>query len=435
MPAEKRKASAAAPLDKSIRNGMLKAEKNGAKPPIRRRVLMLTLEMIEDARVALQGVARVTPLNPAKNLGKNVYIKAENLQLTGAFKLRGAYNKIRSLTPEERAKGVVACSAGNHAQGIALSATKLGIRSVICMPAGAPISKVEATKSYGAEVVLVPGVYDDAAAEAERLTREKGYTFAHPFNDELVMAGQGTIGLEILDQLPDVEQVVVPIGGGGLISGVACAIKNKKPNCRVIGVQAAGAASMYVSRQEGHPVELPKVATIADGIAVKKPGDLTFELCRKYVDEIVTVRDDEIATAILALMEDQKTVAEGAGATPVAAVMFGKVDVTDRKTVCLVSGGNVDVTTLSRIITKGLSKSGRITEVTTKVPDKPGSLLQLLQIVAKTGANIISISHSREDKQSDVGACIVSMVLETRNLQHVDDIERELTANGYPLMS
>lgn len=396
---------------------------------------MLTLEMIQEAQAALRGVTRITPLNPAKKLGKNVYIKSENLQLTGAFKLRGAYNKIRSLTEEEAKRGVIACSAGNHAQGIALSAAKLGIKSIICMPAGAPISKVEATRNYGAEVVLVPGVYDDAAAEAARLTREQGYTFAHPFNDELVMAGQGTIGLEILEQLPEVEQVAVPIGGGGLISGVACAIKSLKPSCRVVGVQAAGAAGMYVSQRAGRPLRLPGVSTIADGIAVKEPGDLTFALCAKYVDEIVTVKDDEIATAILALMEDQKTVAEGAGAAPVAAVMFGKVDVTDRKTVCLVSGGNVDVTTLSRIITKGLSKSGRLAEFSAKIADKPGSLLGLLQVVSDTGANILSINHSREDKHADVGACIVSMVLETRNAQHVDDIERELHANGYEVLS
>jgi len=390
---------------------------------------MLTLEMIQAAQTVLRGVARITPLNPAKKLGKNVYIKSENLQLTGAFKLRGAYNKIRSLTEEEAKRGVIACSAGNHAQGIALSAAKLGIKSIICMPAGAPISKVEATRNYGAEVVLVPGVYDDAAAEAARLTREKGYTFAHPFNDELVMAGQGTIGLEILEQLPEADQVVVPIGGGGLISGVACAIKSLKPSCRVVGVQAAGAAGMYVSQRAGRPLKLPNVSTIADGIAVKEPGDLTFALCAKYVDEIVTVKDDEISTAILALMEDQKTVAEG------AAVMFGKVDVTDRKTVCLVSGGNVDVTTLSRIITKGLSKSGRLAEFSAKIADKPGSLLGLLQVVSDTGANILSINHSREDKHADVGACILSMVLETRNAQHVDDIERELHDNGYEVLS
>ncbi len=390
--------------------------------------------MIKDAREAMKGVARVTPLNPAKSLGRNVYIKSENLQLTGAFKLRGAYNKIRSLSPEERERGVIACSAGNHAQGIALSATRLGIKSVICMPAAAPLSKIEATKNYGAEVVLVPGVYDDAAAEAERLVREKGYTFAHPFNDELVMAGQGTIGLEILEQLPEVDQVVVPIGGGGLICGVACAIKSLKPSCRVIGVQAAGAASMYASRKEGKPVKLPEVSTIADGIAVKMPGDKTFELCEKYVDEIVTVKDDEIATAILKLMEDQKTVAEGAGATPVAAVMFGKVDVTDKKTVCLVSGGNVDTTMLSRIIARGLSKSGRMTRIIARVVDKPGSLVQLLKIVAGTGANILDITHEREERHTDIGHCLVHITLETRNPQHVDDIDMELRAHGYELL-
>ena len=395
---------------------------------------MLTFEMIQDAKRALEGIARKTPLDPAPKFGANVYIKSENLQLTGAFKLRGAYHKIRSLTPEERERGVIACSAGNHAQGIALSAAKLGIRSIICMPAGAPISKVEATRSYGAEVVLVPGVYDDAAREAERLTQEHGYTFAHPFNDPCVIAGQGTIGLEILEQLPEVEQVVVPIGGGGLISGVAMAVKTLKPSCRVIGVQAAGAASMYASRRAGRPVELDGVATIADGIAVKKPGDLTFALCQKYVDEIVTVNEDEISSAILALMEVQKTVAEGAGATPVAAVMFGRVDTTRLKTVCLVSGGNVDVTTLSRIITRGLSKAGRLVELTTKVADKPGSLIRLLQIVADSGANIVRINHAREDRHSDVGACIVTMVVETRDQAHICQLEASLTEKGYFLL-
>ena len=395
---------------------------------------MLTMEMLEDARMALRGVARQTPLDPARGLGKNVYIKAENLQLTGAFKLRGAYNKIRSLSRDEAARGVIACSAGNHAQGIAWSAAKLGIKSIICMPAGAPISKVEATRGYGAEVVLIPGVYDDAAREAERLTQEHGYTFAHPFNDPLVIAGQGTIGLEILEQLPEAEQIVVPIGGGGLISGIAFAVKHLKPECRVIGVQAAGAASMYLSRHSGMPTELRSVSTIADGIAVKKPGDLTFDLCQRYVDEIVTVGEDEIASAILALMEGQKTVAEGAGATPVAACMFGKVDISEKKTVCVVSGGNVDVTTLSRVITKGLSKSGRLVELTTKVTDKPGSLLQLIQLVSQGGANILTINHSREDRDSEVGACIVSLVLETRNSDHVAAIKLALSDAGYPLL-
>lgn len=394
---------------------------------------MLTLEMIKEAKKTLEGVARVTPLNPAANIGPNVYIKAENLQMTGAFKLRGAYNKMSSLTPEQAAKGVIASSSGNHAQGIAYSATKLGIRSIICMPAGAPISKIEATKNYGAEVVLVPGVYDDAAAKVDELIKEHGYVFAHPFNDPYVIAGQGTIGLEILEQLPEVEQVIVPIGGGGLISGIATAIKSLKPSCKVIGVEAAGAASMFKSVHDNEIVELKSISTIADGIAVKKPGDLTFDLVRRYVDEIVTVKEDEIASAILALMEGQKTVAEGAGATTVAAVMFGKVD-TSKKTVCVVSGGNIDVNMLSRIITKGLSKSGRIVSIVTKVADKPGSLIGLLQIISKTGANIISISHSREDKQSDVNACIVSMALETRNREHIREIEELLDKNGYEIM-
>ena len=394
---------------------------------------MLTLKMIQEAREALKDVARYTPLNPTKSLGKNVYIKCENLQLTGAFKLRGAYNKLRTLSEEERQRGVIACSAGNHAQGIALSATRLGMKSVICMPAGAPISKIEATKNYGAEVVLVPGVYDDAAAEAKRLCEEKGYTFAHPFNDSYVMAGQGTIGLEILEQLPEVEQIIVPIGGGGLIAGVACAVKHLKPSCRIVGVQAQGAASMWVSRNNGKITELSSVSTIADGIAVKVPGDLTFEMCEKYVDEIVTVKDSEIAAAIMTLMEDQKIVSEGAGATTVAAVMFGKVSTADKKTVCLVSGGNVDVTTLSRIITKGLTKSGRITNITTKVVDKPGELNRLLTLVAQNGANVISINHDREDYQSAVNACIVNLSMETRDRRHAEDILNNLQENGYPV--
>ncbi len=396
---------------------------------------MLTLEMIQEAQAALKGVVRRTPLDAASKIADNLYIKAENLQETGAFKLRGAYNKIRSLTPEEASKGVIASSAGNHAQGIALAATKQGIKSVICMPAGAPISKVEATKKYGAEVVLVPGVFDDAARECARLAAEKGYTIAHPFNDEYVMAGQGTIGLEILEQLPDVEQVVCPIGGGGLISGIACAIKSLKPECRVIGVQAAKVPSMYEAVKAGHVVTVPDGDTIADGIHVLTPGDKTFEMVQKYVDEIVTVTEDEIAGAILTLMEGQKTVAEGAGATTVAACLYGKVDISTKKTVCVVSGGNVDVTTLNRVVTRGLTKAGRIAEITTKVIDKPGSLIQVLQVVSDCGANILSVNHEREDKDSDVGACIVSMVLETRNAEHVAQIEEAMESKGYSLLS
>ena len=391
--------------------------------------------MIWEAQNALLGIAQRTPLEAAPKIRENLYIKAENLQLTGGFKLRGAYTKIRSLSPEEAAKGVIACSAGNHAQGIALSATKLGIKSIICMPAGAPISKVEATKNYGAEVVLVPGVYDDAAREAARLSEEHGYTFAHPFNDPYVIAGQGTIGLEILEQLPDVEQVVVPIGGGGLISGIAFAIKSLKPACRVIGVQAATVASMYESRKAGEVTTVNDGDTIADGIHVLTPGELTFELCQKYVDDIVTVSEDEICAAMLALMEGQKTVSEGAGATTVAACMFGKVDTSSKKTACVVSGGNVDVTTLSRVITKGLVKSGRLADISARVLDKPGSLIQLLQVVSESGANIVSINHVRDDEHADVNTCIVSMVLETRDITHVRQIKQALRDKGYSFVN
>ena len=395
---------------------------------------MVTLEMIQQAQQNLKGVARLTPLISAPKIGENVSIKAENLQLTGSFKLRGAYNKISSLTDEEKAKGVIACSAGNHAQGVALSATKNGIHSTICIPAGAPLSKVEATRGFGGDVVLVPGVYDDAYAKAVELTDEKGYTFVHPFNDEKVIAGQGTIGLEILEQEPHVDAVFVAIGGGGLASGVACAIKSVKPDCKVYGVQAAGAPSMYDSINKGEIIELESVSTIADGIAVKKPGDLTFEMCKKYLDGVVTVTEDEIATAILTLMETQKTVAEGAGASSVAAVMFDKVpEVKGKNIVCVISGGNIDVSILSRVITKGLTKTGRITEITTKVIDKPGQLINLLQLISNAGANIITIDHQREDKKSEVNSCIVSMVLETSNIEHSEEICNALQKNGYEI--
>ena len=373
-----------------------------------------------------------TPVVTSKRLGTNLFIKSENLQKTGSFKIRGAYNKIRHLTPEEASRGVIACSAGNHAQGVALSATRLGIKSVICMPEGAPILKVEATRGYGAEVVLVPGIYDDAAREAERLAREEGYTFAHPFNDPYVIAGQGTIGLEILDQVPDVEQIIVPIGGGGLISGVATAVKSMRPNVKVIGVQAATVPSMFVSFRSGMITTVKDGPTIADGIHVLTPGDLTFRLVQEYVDDIVTVSEDEIAAAIVALLEGRKTLAEGAGATTVAAYLFEKVD-TSLKTAVVVSGGNVDITTLSRIITKGLQKTGRIVQLKTKLTDKAGNLAQLLSCVANTGANVLDIAHEREDAKTEVNSCVVTMTLETRDQLHVQEIRKTLMSHGYHL--
>ena len=392
----------------------------------------VTLAMIRDAREALKGVAEQTPVVTSTRLGKNLFIKSENLQKTGSFKIRGAYNKIRNLTPEEASHGVIACSAGNHAQGVALSATKLGIRSVICMPEGAPILKVEATRGYGAEVVLVPGIYDDAAREAQRLAKEEGYTFAHPFNDPFVIAGQGTIGLEILEQVPDVEQVIVPIGGGGLISGVAVAVKSMRPNVKVIGVQASTVPSMFVSYRNGEITTVKDGATIADGIHVLTPGDLTFRIVEEYVDDIVTVSEDEIAAAILALMEGRKTVAEGAGATSVAAFLFNKVD-TSLKTVAVVSGGNVDITTLSRIITKGLQKTGRMVQISTKLADKAGNLAALLSYVAENGANVLGIYHEREDAKTEVNSCVVTMTLETRDAEHIRKLREDLMRRGYHL--
>ncbi len=393
----------------------------------------VSLNMIREAREALSGVAEVTPIVTSTRLGRNLFIKSENLQKTGSFKIRGAYNKIRMLSPEEAKHGVIACSAGNHAQGVALSATRLGIRSVICMPEAAPILKVEATRGYGAEVVLVPGVYDDAAKEAARRAKEEGLIFAHPFNDPYVIAGQGTIGLEILEQVPDVEQIVVPIGGGGLISGVAAAVKAMRPNVKVIGVQASAVPSMFVSQRNGEITTVRDGATIADGIHVLTPGDLTFRMVRDLVDDIVTVSEDEIAAAIIALMEGPKTVAEGAGATSVAAYLFDRVDTT-KNTVALVSGGNVDITTLSRIITKGLQKTGRMVRFTTKLVDKAGALAQLLTCVADCGANVLDIEHQREDAKTEVNSCVVTMTLETRDEAHILELRRRMEEKGYRLI-
>ena len=396
---------------------------------------MLTLDKIYHAAYVLKPVARKTDVIYAAKLsqGYDLYLKTENLQLTGSFKLRGAYYKISQLNEEQRKAGIIACSAGNHAQGVALAASRMGIKAIVCMPDGAPISKVEATKALGAEVCLVKGAYDDAYNYACQLQQETGMTFIHPFNDEEVIAGQGTIGLEILDQLPDVDAVVCSIGGGGLISGVACAIKSLNPKVKVYGVQAENAPSMKRSLEAGEAITLDSVRTFADGIAVKHPGDITLDMVRKYVDEVVTVSEDEIAAAILALLEVQKTVAEGAGATPVAACMSGKVDTT-KKTVCVVSGGNVDVTTLSRVITRGLTYGGRLATITTKLADRAGSLANLLNVVGGTGANVVRIHHEREDVNSEVNACVVSMVLETRNADHVQKIKDELTAKGYSLL-
>lgn len=398
---------------------------------------MITLDSIYRASFALKNIIRRTDLiyAPQINSESQIYLKPENLQYTGSFKLRGACYKIACLTEEEKKKGVIACSAGNHAQGVALGATKNGIDSLICLPAGAPISKVEATKRYGAKVCLVPGVYDDAYQKALELKEEKGYTFIHPFDDEYVIAGQGTIGLELLNQLPDVEAVIVPVGGGGLISGVAFALKSLKPDVKVYGVQAQGAASMLRSIEDAHRECLPSVSTVADGIAVKEPGEITFDICRKYVDGIVTVTEDEICAAILALMEQQKLIAEGAGAVSVAAAMFNKVPVAGKKTICLVSGGNIDVTILSRVISRGLDMSGRTYTVTIDLHDRPGELKGVAEVIANLGGNIISVLHERNNNTSNVTACFLRVVMETRNAEHIAFIRNGLKEAGYSIVS
>jgi threonine dehydratase len=397
---------------------------------------MLSLDSVYRASYALKGVIRKTDVIHAPKLcpGTELYLKTENLQITGSFKVRGSYYKMSRLSDEEKQKGVIACSAGNHAQGVALAAQKNGIKAVICLPDGAPISKIEATKSYGAEVCLVEGVYDDAYRKALSLRDEMGYSFIHPFDDEDVIAGQGTIGLELIEQLPNLDAVIVPIGGGGLISGVAYTVKTLCPHVKVYGVQAAGAPSMRNSLADGEIEELKSVSTIADGIAVKKPGSLTYELCRKYVDEVVTVSDDEISAAILALMEQHKLVTEGAGAVAVAAAMFHKVDLAGKKTVCLLSGGNIDVTILSRVIKRGLLMSGRTYQFTVELMDKPGQLKDVSRIIADMGGNVISVHHERANEGSDVNGCYLRIVLETRNFAHIEEIRKALTDAGFKLL-
>ncbi|MEG1394412.1 MAG: threonine ammonia-lyase [Clostridia bacterium] len=397
---------------------------------------MLTLDKVYHASYILKDAIRQTDVIFAPNIKTDceVYLKSENLQVTGSFKVRGAYYKISQLNDDEKKRGVIACSAGNHAQGVALAATKNGIKSLICLPDGAPISKVEATKKYGAEVCLVPGVYDDAYNKAIELQKEKGYVFIHPFNDPDVIAGQGTIGLEILDQVKDLDAVIVPIGGGGLISGVAFAVKSLNPNIKVYGVQAAGAPSMKKSIEENEIKSLDKVATIADGIAVKTPGTLTFELCKKYVDKIVTVNDDEISSAILALIEKQKMIAEGAGAVAVAAVMFDKLPIKGKKVCCVVSGGNIDVTILSRVIKRGLLMSGRNYVMTIELPDKPGQLTLVSKIISDLGANVIAVNHERSNEGSSVTGCFLRVEVETRNFEHIQQIRQNLLNEGFKLL-
>ena len=396
---------------------------------------MLSLDKVYEAQRVLKNIIRETKCVRSYRLAPDceLYLKPENLQITGSFTVRGSGYKIAKLTEKEKKNGVIACSAGNHAQGVALAATKNGIKSLICLPGIAPISKVEATKGYGAEVELVGGCYDDAYARAVELKEEKGYTFVHPFDDENVILGQGTIALEVLSDLDDIDAVVVPIGGGGLISGIAYTVKQLRPSVKVLGVQVTGAPSMYNSIRAGKIECLESVSTIADGISVKEPGVNTFEAVNKYVDDIALVNDEEVASAILALIERQKMIAEGAGATAVAAVMTNKFKLKGKKVVAIVSGGNIDVTSLSRVIDRGLLNSGRSSSLLIELIDKPGQLKDISRIIADNGGNVTGV-HYEKGNTIHINGCYLRIEMETRNFEHVNTIKKALNDEGFKLL-
>jgi len=395
----------------------------------------LTMDKIYLARDRLAAVARRTPLDYSTTFsemtGNSVYLKLENMQKTGSFKIRGAYNKVMSLSKADRDLGVIAASAGNHAQGVAYAAARAGIRCTVVMPAGAPISKVMATQGYGAEVILTGGGYDEAYQSARELQKKTGATFVHGFNDPDVIAGQATIALELLEDLPDVEVVLVPVGGGGLLAGIAFALKKIKPAVRVIGVQAEGAPAMYRSYKEGRLRKVKVTGTFADGIAVQKPGDITFTIIKHYVDEFVTVDDEEIAGAILMLLERSKIVVEGAGAVGLAALIHNKTAFNNVRTAVVLSGGNIDVNILSIIIERGLAKTGRYVRLRTIVTDRPGSLLKLLTAVAGARANVISVTHDRIKQDIPLKQAEVELALETRNQEHIDQVITSLKKAGF----
>ena len=393
---------------------------------------------LADVKAALDRVRQSIYLSPctisatfSQLTGNTIYLKLDNLQRTGAFKERGALNKLLTLTREERDQGVIAASAGNHAQGLAYHAGKRGIHAQICMPLTTPLIKVSATKAYGAEVVLHGANYDEACEEAIRRGNQQHLTFIHPFDDDAVIAGQGTLGLEMLQQHPEIEAVVVPIGGGGLIGGIACAIKETNPKVQVVGVQTSRLPSMKAAVSEGKPVTIPAAATIADGIAVRRAGDRTLPLVQKYVDQIVTVDEEEIANAILLLLEREKTMAEGAGAAAIAAMVNHKIEMSGKKIAVLVCGGNIDVTLLSRIIERGLVKDGRLVRLRVHLPDYPGALHRLTGILADHRANIVETSYDRTYYGVNLGETAIDITMETRGPEQIAELLAALAAAGY----
>ena len=397
---------------------------------------MVTLNSVRAARNRILTGIRLTPCPHSESLsdltGSRLYLKMENLQVTGSFKDRGALNKISTLTEDERRCGVIAASAGNHAQAVSYFTTKLGIRAQICMPLNTPLVKVTSTKRHGAEVVLAGDSFDEACQEAERRQKEFGFTFVHAFDDDAIIAGQGTIALELLDQVPDLDAVVVPIGGGGMMGGIACVLKELKPSVRVIGVQTERVPSMVRALSERQPVTVPAAATIAEGIAVRRAGERTMPLIQKYVDDIVLVGEEEIANAILVLLEREKTLAEGAGAAGVAALLQRKTPLEGKTVVALVCGGNIDVTVLSRIIERGLVKDGRLVRLRVYISDRPGGLSGLLDLIAATRANIVDLRHERAYFGVHLGDTVVDITLETRGPEHIGELMGILEKSGYP---
>jgi threonine dehydratase len=396
---------------------------------------MIGIHDVENARARIGSSIYLSPCAHSETFskltGSKVFFKLENLQMTGSFKERGALNKILTLTAEERGRGVIAASAGNHAQGVSYHATRQGLKAEICMPMTTPLIKVTATRNYGAEVVLAGANYDEAYEEALRRRAERGLTLIHPFDDDAVIAGQGTIGLELIEQNPYLDAVVVPIGGGGLIGGIACAMKETNPKIKVFGVQTAKLPSMRVAVQSGAPTTIPAAVTIADGIAVRRAGERTLPLVQRYVDDIVTVDEEEIANAILQLLEREKTVAEGAGAAAAAALLHHKLDLPGKKVAVLVCGGNIDVNFLSRIIERGLVKDGRLVRLRLKVPDHPGALHRLTGVIARFRANVNEIAHDRTYFGVNLGDTVLDITLETRGAGHIEELLAGLTAEGY----
>ncbi|WP_106627003.1 threonine ammonia-lyase [Selenomonas massiliensis] len=383
----------------------------------------------------LEGIVRKTPLTYSEffsdNAGNEVYLKLENLQTTGAFKLRGAYNRISMLTEEEKARGVITASAGNHAQGVAYASQKLGVNAVICMPATTPILKVEATRALGATVILHGNGFDDAYAHSLKLQKEKGYVYIHPFNDRDVLVGQGTIALEIIDALKDIDAILVPIGGGGLASGIALAVKLVNPQVKVIGVEPENAACMKAALSCGRTITLPSADTVADGCAVRTAGNLTLEFCRRYLDEIITVSEMEIMSALLSLIEKHKLIAEGAGVLSLAAL--SKLRMKDKKVAALISGGNIDISTISALISKALISRGRVFRFSVQLPDKPGQLLTVAQILTEQDANVIRLDHDQTMVTDSFQKVQLTVTVETHGQEHINHIVAALAANGFEI--